>query len=272
MRTLSLVSTLALAAAVSACGGDAPGGRANPANWFGDDNPNRTAHGGTSADTERGKGSPAIGSTAPLSTTAAAGVHGPQGSVATTGVPSTFGTAGTRDTQMSGTPAGRGSMAGTTGMGPATGMAALSAADRAYIHSAAHAGLAEVELGRLAQQRASNSTVREFGQRMVRDHTQSNQELMQIASRHGVTPQPTLDRPHAAAMEALQQLSGPAFDRQYLEQQYADHAAMLTASQFAADRAQSPDLRNFAQRNVSVVQQHLDQIRSIWPTAMSGVR
>lgn len=278
MRRLHTGTALAAALALSACAGSGPGGNLNPFNWFGGEDPNRTAQGGTSADTERGRGSPAIGTTSPVSTTAAAGVHGPQGSVATTGVPATAGMAGTVDNRASGTPTGGTGMSGASGtsgaggMSGTSGMSALSAADRAYIHSTAHAGMAEVEFGRMAQQKASSSAVRDFGQRMVREHTQANQELMQLASRYGITPQPTLDRPHQAAMEALQQLSGPAFDRQYLEQQYAGHAAMLTASQFAAERASSSDLRNFAQRQVSTVQQHLDQIRSIWPTAMSGAR
>ncbi|MBE9168502.1 DUF4142 domain-containing protein [Pleurocapsales cyanobacterium LEGE 06147] len=58
----------------------------------------------------------------------------------------------------------------------------LSDSDREFVIEAAQGGIAEVQLGQLASQQASNNAVRQFGQRMVTDHTQTNNQLEQIAS------------------------------------------------------------------------------------------
>jgi putative membrane protein len=66
-----------------------------------------------------------------------------------------------------------------------TGM--LSAADKKFVMEAAHGGMMEVDLGKLAAQKAMSEEVKQFGQRMVDDHSKANDELMQLASSKGIT-------------------------------------------------------------------------------------
>ena len=63
----------------------------------------------------------------------------------------------------------------------------LSSSDRKFIMEAAHGGMMEVELGRMAVEKASSPDVKQFGQRMVDDHSKANEELMQLASQKGIT-------------------------------------------------------------------------------------
>ncbi len=157
---------------------------------------------------------------------------------------------------------------GTTGMSTTGASGQLTAAEQAFVIEAAQHGTAEVQLGRLAEQKASSASVRDFGRRMVQQHSQSNQELMQVASRSGMSPPTTLPAAAQAVQNQLQQLSGSSFDRQYIEQQHAAHTAQVTMFRFTADNASNPALRSFAQRNVPVLQQHLDMLRSMAPTVM----
>ena len=76
---------------------------------------------------------------------------------------------------------GQGAPQGTT-----RGAQAGSLDARGFIEQMAIAGMAEVQLGKMAAERASNDDVKAFGQMMVKDHTQADQELMQIASRMSV--------------------------------------------------------------------------------------
>ena len=61
------------------------------------------------------------------------------------------------------------------------GSSQLSAADQKFVKKAAQGGMAEVELGKLATQKASSDDVKKIGQRMVDDHTKANDQLKQIA-------------------------------------------------------------------------------------------
>lgn len=164
------------------------------------------------------------------------------------------------------------SMGQTTSMPGATmGQMGLSAGERAFIIAAAQGNMGEVQVSELAQQRTTSQPVRQFAQRMIRDHTQANQELMQIASRYGITPPSTPGPAEQAAYQTLQQLSGAAFDRQYLEQQFGAHVTQHAMYETVADRAQTPDVRAYAQRTAPIIQQHIDMLRSMRPAAVSGL-
>jgi len=62
----------------------------------------------------------------------------------------------------------------------------LQRSDRNFIVKAAKDGEEEVELGRLAQAKASSDAVKQFGQRMVEDHGSANKELMDLAANKAV--------------------------------------------------------------------------------------
>ena len=110
------------------------------------------------------------------------------------------------------------------------------------------AALAEVDLGKLAQTQASSQQVRDFGGRMVTEHTQMNNDLIALASNKGITPPSSTDPGREAIGDMLEQLSGSEFDRQYIPQQLADHETTLTLFQGQSSRGQDVELRQFAQR------------------------
>lgn len=95
------------------------------------------------------------------------------------------------------------------------------------------ANTADIETGQLAAQRGSSDKVRAFGTMLANDHTHVRQLGRDLAKKLGVTPTPPKDRAsadaHAAAMKKLRGLSGPAFDRAFLEHEVAFHAAVIDA-------------------------------------------
>jgi|SRR5215813_11482355 len=66
------------------------------------------------------------------------------------------------------------------------GFSQLSPADQNFAKKAAEGGLAEVELGKLATEKASSDDVKKFGQRMVDDHSKANDQLKLLASQKGI--------------------------------------------------------------------------------------
>src|SRR6476469_9731521 len=63
----------------------------------------------------------------------------------------------------------------------------MGSADQTFVTKAAQGGLAQVQLGTLATQKAANADVKAFGQQMVDDHSKANDELKQLASSKGIT-------------------------------------------------------------------------------------
>jgi len=144
----------------------------------------------------------------------------------------------------------------------APAMATLSATDRTFAQKAAAGGLAEVSLGQLAQQNASSQQVKEFGQRMVTDHSQANQELQQIAQSENLTLPTTPESKDQALQKRLSALKGTAFDAAYTQDMVRDHQQDIAEFKREAESGQDPALKAFAQKTLPVLQQHLQMAQA----------
>jgi putative membrane protein len=139
----------------------------------------------------------------------------------------------------------------------------LGSVDRKFVMEAAMGGMAEVELGRLAAERGSSDAVKQFGQRMVDDHSRANSELMQLASGKGITLPTALDAKHQALVTRMSRLSGAEFDRAYAREMVKDHQKTVALFQREATRGADADLKAFAQTTLPTLQEHLRMARSL---------
>jgi putative membrane protein len=151
---------------------------------------------------------------------------------------------------------------GSTGTTPPAA-ATASRADRGFVEEAARDSMAEVTLGELAQQRASNPQVKEFGSRMVQDHTKARDELTRIAQAKGVQI-PTLDRSQRRDADRLGKLSGAEFDRAYMKHMVDDHKKVVDEFEKASRSVQDREIKDFATRTLPTLQTHLQMAQSTY--------
>lgn len=140
----------------------------------------------------------------------------------------------------------------------------LTPLDRQFIIDAAQGGMAEVSLGQMATQRATSATVKQYGQRMVREHTQANKELMQLAAKKGVTPPKDMGPKYKAAMDRLSQLPKASFDQAYMSEAGINgHLESLAVFQRQSELGQDSDLKAFAAKTLPIVKNHLELVRDM---------
>jgi putative membrane protein len=126
--------------------------------------------------------------------------------------------------------------ASTTGASAAgASSATLSNADRKFAREAAQGGLAEVELGRLATQKGQSDQVKQFGQRMIDDHTKANDQLKSVAAKDNITVPTSIDAKDQALKDKLSGLSGAEFDRNYMRSMVKDHEKDISEFQKEAN-------------------------------------
>jgi putative membrane protein len=142
----------------------------------------------------------------------------------------------------------------------------LSTTDATFINEAARAGAEEVAAGQLAQTKAGTRAVRNFGARMVADHTAADEALGSLARSKQITPTSDPDDAHTQAMAQLQGLRGRAFDRTYMTGQVRDHEAAVTLFENEARNGTDPDVKAFAQKTLPTLQSHLAMARRLAPT------
>jgi putative membrane protein len=124
-------------------------------------------------------------------------------------------------------------------------------------------GRAEVELGHLAQQRASNAAVREFGAVMVRDHTKAGDELKAVASDHGDSTHQDSDADHKRLHDNLRELSGDAFDREYIDAMVKEHEEAVRELEQKSESPSNDPVKQWAAKTLPAVRQHLERAKQI---------
>ena len=135
--------------------------------------------------------------------------------------------------------------------------------DGTFAKEATEGGLAEVQLGKLATQKASNDEVKRFGQMMVDDHTKANEQLNQIAqSKHLTVPQ-KIGAKEQASFDKLSGLTGDAFDRAYMKLMVQDHKKDVQEFKKQAASGSDPELKQFASSTLPTLEKHLQDAQDI---------
>jgi putative membrane protein len=130
-------------------------------------------------------------------------------------------------------------------------------ADMTFIRHAGSSNLMEIRLGQVAQSRASNSAVKQFGQRMIDDHTRLQNQLTAVVSSTGVSFVPAMDASHQQLASRIERLSGAEFDRTYMQAMIQGHQDDINQFQTQSQSARSTQVRNLASGSLPLLQQHL---------------
>jgi putative membrane protein len=142
-------------------------------------------------------------------------------------------------------------------MTPETGPKQPNTTDRVFVHAAAIGGMAEVEFGRLAGQKAQNGAVKEFARRMVDDHSKANDRLIGLAKEDGIAVPKEVDEEHKEMRQRLTTANGAEFDLAYLQGQVIEHQKTVQLLEYEIGSGQDTDLKSFAAEILPIVLQHL---------------
>ncbi|HEX4441291.1 MAG TPA: DUF4142 domain-containing protein [Thermoanaerobaculia bacterium] len=146
-----------------------------------------------------------------------------------------------------------------------------SAADKAsnmpalksFAMKAADGGMAEVELGRLAAQKASNDRVKQFGQKMVDDHSKANNDLKAAAGQEGIELPADTSAKDKKLVQKLSGLSGAEFDKAYMDAMVKDHVEDVHEFEKAAKAPGDSPVKAFATNTLPTLKDHLQMARDI---------
>jgi putative membrane protein len=169
-------------------------------------------------------------------------------------VPGTGTAPGQRKTPDQTVPAGQGKVPTPTTAGVST---VGVTADGKLIRDVITDDLLESRLGQIAQQKAVNPSVRQFAQRMISDHSRMQGEWISMASQNGMSVNPQLDNSDKAKVDQLNRLSGPEFDRTYMNFMIQGHQDALNRLQSEGQYAQSAPVRARVANDLPIVRQHL---------------
>ena len=140
--------------------------------------------------------------------------------------------------------------------------------DSNFIMKAASGGMMEVELGKIARDKAASQRVKDFGNMMVEDHTRANDELKSIASSKNITVPSAMKEDEQKDVDKLSKKSGADFDKAYMKMMLDDHKKDVDEFKKSSEKSNDADIKNFAIKTLPVLQKHLDSAKAIEKSKM----
>ena len=148
----------------------------------------------------------------------------------------------------------------------------LPHSEASFLQKAVADSMAEVELAKLARDKAMREEVKEFAQRMIEDHQKALTEGQSLASSNGVKVASGLDSKHEKLLKKLQGLSGGDFDREYMEHMLKDHRKDLREARRASRATERDDVTDFAGRTALTIEDHLRAAQATYDIAYGPKR
>ncbi len=141
--------------------------------------------------------------------------------------------------------------------------AAIAKEDREFVNKAGLGGLFEIRAGQLAAQKAQSGDVKQFGQRMVDDHTAANSRLQKLTQQKSLALPTQLDKKHQDKIDRLAKKTGVDFDKAYADEMIDDHKSDIDDFEKAAKDAKDPDVKDYAATTLPTLREHLQAAQAL---------
>ena len=147
----------------------------------------------------------------------------------------------------------------------------LIKSDEKLLMQLAQANIIEINSAKLAEEKSKSEQVKALAKKMTEDHTKALDELKQLAQAKGITLPTEPDRQQKLMQNRLSSLTGEKFDKQYVQQvSERVHKDVHKLLLQAGSKAQDMDIKNYATKNLSVIESHQQLVKETSRTMESG--
>lgn len=146
-----------------------------------------------------------------------------------------------------------------------TSVTALAVTTDEFVNKAAISDMFEIESGKLAQDKAKDEDVKDFGEQMVDDHTETSEDLKSLVKDEKIDVKiPTkMDERHQEQLDKLKKLSGAEFDRAYVPTQVLAHEQAVNLFEDYSETGDNEALKEWASDTLPTLKDHLEEAREL---------
>ena len=141
--------------------------------------------------------------------------------------------------------------------------APVSQEDADWAAKVANANMTEVELSKVAQDKATSQRLKDFANMMVTDHTKAGDQLKQLAATKNITLPANINDDSQKKLDALNKKTGKDFDKAYTNDMLDGHKNAVDAFKKGSSDLKDADLKSFATQTLPTIQMHQDSIKAI---------
>lgn len=130
--------------------------------------------------------------------------------------------------------------------------------DAEFLVDAAEINLEEIELGKLAQTNGVTAEVKDMGKMMVDHHTNTFNELKDLASRKSMTIPTSLTEENLEDYKKLSDKTGNDFDKEYCDMMVKGHKDAIDRFEKASNKANDAEIKQWASTTLPALRTHLE--------------
>lgn len=134
-------------------------------------------------------------------------------------------------------------------------------ASQSFIKTAIQGNLAEIDVGKLAQEKGQSQAVKDFGKMLAEDHGKANENAKMAASQIGVEPPTHTSAGHTATYAKLKVLQGESFDKSFAKSMLSDH--QKDVKEYQKEAAKTDAAGQYAKQTLPTLQKHLQMAEQL---------
>jgi len=132
-----------------------------------------------------------------------------------------------------------------------------------FLKKVTNAGMAEIQLAKLAQQKGTIDAVKNFAAMLERDHTAVNQQVKNFADQRNVALPAAISDDKQKMYTDMEKMTGKAFDKDYISMMVKAHNDGISLFEDTRSNASDIDVKNFADKTLPTLKMHLDSAKAI---------
>lgn len=132
-----------------------------------------------------------------------------------------------------------------------------------FLKKVTNSGMAEIQLAKLAQQKATIDAVKNFAAMLERDHTAVNQQVKSLADQRNEAVPATISDDKQKMYTDMEKMTGKAFDKNYISMMVKSHNDGISLFEDTRSNASDIDVKNFADKILPTLKMHLDSAKAI---------
>ncbi|HJS55733.1 MAG TPA: DUF4142 domain-containing protein [Chitinophagaceae bacterium] len=133
----------------------------------------------------------------------------------------------------------------------------------AFLVRAANSGMAEVQLAKIAQQKATLDAVKSFATMLEKDHSSVNDQVKNLAAQRNVTLPATISDDKQKMIADCEKKTGKDFDKEYVSMMVKSHNDGIDLFEDVRSNATDIDVKNFADKTLPALRMHLDSAKAL---------
>jgi putative membrane protein len=146
----------------------------------------------------------------------------------------------------------------------AAALATTAPSTSTFLTNTAVGNLFEIDSSKLALSKSQSERVKAFANMMVSDHTAAGGKFKQAVTEAKLSPPPEkLDAKHQALLDELKTKTGAAFDKAYVDAQYAGHVETVAMFEAYAKGGDNARMKQFATDLLPTLKTHLEHVSKL---------